>query len=195
MRMGRVCIGGIVLHDNRSVRLKESNGDYPPDTSPFVVGSVWDLDFVPRQGVVAPHVEDVIVQHRTHVRDIPELATFLQGRVRPWRGGAGQLFNGKLLATDNGKGYISRADVPPMSTGFWISDQELRLQVSRWGERVNHFYRYPTQAGVHTIKYVGLEEPIAVIPAGTLIRVSLATWYVPGNAPAGYYLQLSGWYL
>lgn len=44
--------------------------------------------------------------------------------------------------------------------------------------------------------YVGLQD-VEVIPAETLIRLSLANWWVPedGNVERRCYLQLSGWYI
>ena len=48
------------------------------------------------------------------------------------------------------------------------------------------------------LKYVGEESPIKVIPAGTLVRVSLARWWRPEDSEPNFekrcYLQLSGWY-
>lgn len=47
-----------------------------------------------------------------------------------------------------------------------------------------------------SIKYVGFAEPINKIPAGTLVRVSLARWWRPTEtSEERCYLQLSGWYV
>ncbi len=54
-------------------------------------------------------------------------------------------------------------------------------------------YRYGTD--INTIPFVGLQEPIDEIPAGTLLRVSLARWWSPNeNTEERCYLQLSGYY-
>ncbi|WP_179375776.1 hypothetical protein [Winogradskyella wichelsiae] len=51
-----------------------------------------------------------------------------------------------------------------------------------------------------SLKWVGMVEPLKIIPKGTLIRVSLAKWWPRKNklkdynVPHGCYLQLSGWY-
>ena len=48
----------------------------------------------------------------------------------------------------------------------------------------------------YNIPYVGCAEAIDLIPAGTLVRVSLARWWRPeGMNEERCYLQLSGWYL
>ncbi len=49
-----------------------------------------------------------------------------------------------------------------------------------------------------TLAFVGFQEPIAVIPAGALVRVSLAHWWRPDGdetAELRCYVQLSGWFL
>ena len=43
--------------------------------------------------------------------------------------------------------------------------------------------------------YVGFEEAVETIPAGTLVRVSLARWWdTNGTTEDRCSLQLSGWY-
>lgn len=45
------------------------------------------------------------------------------------------------------------------------------------------------------IKFVGFQNPLDIIPAGTLIRVFLARWWAsPNDNERRCYLQLSGWY-
>jgi hypothetical protein len=50
---------------------------------------------------------------------------------------------------------------------------------------------------IRSAKYVGMEEPIAVIPERAIDRFSLARWapFPPGVDEERCYLQLSGWYL
>lgn len=80
-----------------------------------------------------------------------------------------------------------------MSTGFWEPDQDLRMQQD--GHRIT--YEYPVDSGVRNIKYVGFEDALDRLPAGMLLRVSLARWWCPEDKPdleERCYLQLSGWY-
>jgi hypothetical protein len=95
--------------------------------------------------------------------------------------------------TGNGNGYISEGKgVPDHSTGFWIPDQDLIFE--------NGHYSYLIKLGgiklKRSLKYVGFENPIAVIPSGTKVRVSLAKWWHPEDIVIEdrCYLQLSGWY-
>ena len=49
------------------------------------------------------------------------------------------------------------------------------------GKRIR--YRYPGADGGRTLTYVGFQEPLEVIPAASLLRVSLAHWWKPREAP------------
>ena len=76
---------------------------------------------------------------------------------------------------------------------FWRPDQPLGLDYQ--GKRIR--YRYPGEDGGRTITFVGFQEPVEVIPAGTLVRVSLAHWWRPTDKPEQElrcYVQLSGWF-
>jgi len=64
------------------------------------------------------------------------------------------------------------------------------------GKRIR--YRYPTADHDHTLTYVGFQEPVPEIPAGTLLRVSLAHPWRPKDQPQEElrcFVQLSGWFL
>ncbi|MCB9432602.1 MAG: DNA helicase RecQ [Ardenticatenaceae bacterium] len=77
---------------------------------------------------------------------------------------------------------------------FWRPDQLLVRDTE--GKRIR--YRYPTANGGRTLTFVGFQEPPEEIPAGTLLRVSLAHWWQPADRSAEEprcYLQLSGWFL
>jgi hypothetical protein len=49
---------------------------------------------------------------------------------------------------------------------------------------------------IRKVKYVGMDDPAALIPNGALVRFSLARWhqFLPGVDELRCYLQLSGWY-
>ncbi|MFH1320564.1 MAG: hypothetical protein ABII90_07920 [Bacteroidota bacterium] len=53
-------------------------------------------------------------------------------------------------------------------------------------------YSYPIRW--RNISYVGFQNPVDKIPAGTLVRISLARWWSPNEDEERCYLQLSGWY-
>lgn len=151
--------------------------------------------FIERQNNIPPHVEDVIVLKRERkgsLKDDITIKDFIEKRQIPiWRGHPDNLFDSLVQWTANGSGYIDKTGgIPNHSVGFWISDKDLKRNEFQ-GVR----YQYPSVIGWRSIKYKGLEESVEIIPAGTLIRVSLARWHTfnEGEEPKCW-LQLSGWY-
>jgi hypothetical protein len=190
---GAFCVGGWTI-DNQSVRLLLPGANcHPPDT-PFVVGDVWDLEFIPREDVIPPHIEDVIVTRRERLGPPKrELREVLLQRVPIWRGGPEEMYEGVLGWSQNGSGYVSeRRGLPDMSTGFWMPDAALEYERPYY-----HYAGSSSRFQTRRLKYVGTEPPLPRIPAGTLVRVSLARWWHPDDDPSmesRCYLQLSGWY-
>ncbi|MFL5735175.1 MAG: dual OB domain-containing protein [Chloroflexia bacterium] len=192
---GRACVGGLALDDNRPLRLLEPNGAHQPADTPYDVGQIWDLDVEPCPHVTPPHVEDMRVLTRCLVGHVPNMRLLLQRRVQPWRGAPNQTFENLVRPTGNGSGYVNEImGVPSMSTGFWLPDRSLSHEL----HEDKHYYRYPRDTGVRLLPYVGFAPPIDLIPAGSLVRLSLARWRRPDRAVDVEYrcfLQLSGWYL
>jgi len=186
----RVCVGGLDA-DNTSLRLYEKGWTYPPASSPYQVGQVWEMTLLARPSLQPPHLEDVAVTTARHLSTVRDLAASLRKRVVPWAGGVTALFEGKLRFTANSRGYIEAPNLPSRSTGFWTPDRDL-THADIDGKA---YYR----CGGYELSYVGVDQPIPTIPAGTLVRVSLARWWKPRDAapdfPERCYLQLSGWYL
>jgi hypothetical protein len=189
------CVGGLVLSNNRLVRLlNPGNWDQYEDTD-FDVGDVWDIQFYDRQGVVPPHIEDIIVQHKHYLRRIGDISNYvLECGVKIFRGSPDQIFNGNLEWTVNGSGFIGNKErLPPNSVGFWISDRDLILN-----EDFKH-YNYSSADAITFTKrlpFVGFDPRVNIIPQGTLMRISLARWWKPIDSDLceRCYLQLSGWY-
>jgi len=184
------CVGGMVMQTFQPVRLHNGVNTYQPGNTEFEVGQIWDLDFTAHPDA-APHIEDVIIQNRRFVQNIEDIRAFILANCVIWRGGPQALFNGALQWTGNGSGYINAANVPANSVGFWISDRDLTLGHTH--------YVYPNAIPFFNPKrfgYVGYAPAIGVIPAGTLIRISLAKWWRPEgtNMELRCYSQLSGWY-
>jgi len=193
MRGERRCIGALTLGpETESLRLRLPDGSYPSVASPYQVGQIWDVKYT-RSNISRrpPHTEDVLVLRARPMGVDPNPTRTILARVRPWRGGIEQLFGGHVRFTANGNGYISeRGGVPNFSTGFWVPDRDLILR-----DDGTHFdYLGVVRRG---LAYVGEREPPPRIRAGTLVRVSLATWWRPENAEdveERCYLQLSHWY-
>lgn len=194
MNNNQVCVGGLTLK-GRYVRLLDENGNNQPENTDFAPKQAWEIEFVEQPNNVAPHVEDILVHSRTRKGRLNEKITikdFIEKRNIPiWRGHPDELFNRLIQWTPSGSGYINRdGGVPEHSVGFWISDRDLRRKDYK-GIR----YQYTSSSGWRSIKFKGLEKPVDIIPAGTLIRVSLARWHTfNDNEQPKCWLQLSGWY-
>jgi hypothetical protein len=191
------CVGGLVLSNNRYVRLlNPGNYNQPKDTD-FEVGDIYELTFADRTDIHPPHIEDVIISSKKFVRRVDNMPNFLtQRNIIDWKGHINNLFGGLLSWTNSGTGYIPLGGrMPTQSVGFWIADKDL-FRVSFENNRVR--YRYPNGTNYRNISYVGYQDTLSTIPAGTILRVSLSRIFPPENseitAPRGYYLQLSGWY-
>lgn len=183
------CVGG-VGEDGRSWRIMGPDGSHHREDTPFEVGQCWEMELRPVDGCRPPHVEDARLLSYELVGDGVPLARQLPSGVTVWSGGPQTLFDGHLRFTDTGRAYVGRESVPTCSTGFWRLDAPLRLR----GDAV----RYGYQCGRHrfAIKYVGVAEPVQELPAGTLVRVSLARWWSGEHGvEERCYLQLSGWFL
>ena len=187
------CVGGLILENNRLVRLlKPENWDHYADTN-LNIGDVWDVQFTDRKDPEPPHVEDIIVQNRKFVRNIGDITAYLLNcGVTIYRGAPSQIFDGYLGWTSKGGGYIGdRDNLPDNSVGFWIPDKDLTLD----GD--GKHYNYPSSRFiVRRLPYVGFEPAIKIIPKETLVRVSLARWWKQPDVDIEErcYLQLSGWY-
>lgn len=190
------CVGGLVLGTNRYVRLLNAGNQNQPTDTDLAVGDVWEMRYIDRTPVEPPHTEDVIVLARHRVRTVNDMAQYLLDlRVIDWEGPIDEVFDGTARWTNSGTGYIPHGGLLPIkSVGFWIPDRP--LVKSAYEGKVK--YRYQPFPEVKAISYVGFQEAVAEIPAGTIIRVSLARlWPKEGSdvtAPKGYYIQLSGWY-
>lgn len=186
-----VCVGGIDTDNNRSVRLLQEGGYNQPADTEFEVGQLWEIDYSPRKDVIPPHTEDVIIHKKQRINQEVNINKVIKNSgIDVWKGSPRCLFNRLIGFTQSGSGYIShRIGLPIQSTGFWISDEDLDYQV----DSQKYTYLYSKY-----LKYVGFATPVDVIPAGTLIRVSLARWWKPEDVQdleERCYVQLSGWYL
>lgn len=179
------------MQDNRSVRLVKPNGQWDT-SSEFYVGDIWDIDFTPMTELTPPHTEDILVNNFSYVGAQAELATHILSRLEPWRGDIDQIFDRFLGFTGNNNGFMSQLrGVTNYSTWFWVPDKDLTLRND------GKHYDYPRKYSNRGMPYVGEPAAIPVIPAGTLVRLSLARWWKPHDIEdfeERCYLQLSGWF-
>ena len=186
------CVGGLTLDGLRNVRLLRPDGSNQEPSTPYEVGDIWDLEFRTRPDIVAPHVEDVLVDSGRRIGTQPDLPRFLMSRVSCWKGGLESLFDGLLRFTSNGTAYIAPEDpLPSSSVGFWLPPTN--LCINRTG-KVR--FRCSHEGKDVWISHAG-NQAAYDLPRGMLIRVSLARWWRPEDAPereARCYLQISGWF-
>jgi len=204
-RMGSgVCVGGLALDTNRSVRLLTREATLQPRLTEFQVGQIWEVDFRKVAHVESPHVEDVTVFSKRLLEKVDSMRETLMPLIHPWTGGPESLFDG-MLTIDRARCYVSRSGpIPQRSTGYWLLDRPLvfdKEHVDKTQIKHNYLMEYKENVGGRTytrtltIPFVGYALPIDKIPAGTLARVSLARWFAPASVgEERCYLQLSGWY-
>ena len=186
------CVGALTSDSYQNIRLLQLGGSNLPIDNNYEVGSVWDIQFHHRPGVIPPHIEDIIVQQSQYLGRVHDIKETLLKKAGIWKGSHKDLFDGLVRFTHNGSGYISeRIGIPSQSVGFWIPNKPLKKFMD--GDKI----RYQFSDENVKIAYVGYAESLDVLPAGSLLRVSLARWWKPndGAMEVRCYLQLSGWYL
>jgi ATP-dependent DNA helicase RecQ len=187
------CIGALTF-DGRSLRL------IAPDTATndhfnmeYTVGEVWEIEGGPPPELLPPHTENIVVGHKRRLPPIDDLAAFCWRQMPPRAGGPEVLYDGLAQRGKTGALYIAQATgVPGYSTLFWQPDRPLvRVTDSK---RIHYCYGDSDEGC--TLTFVGFQEPVEVIPAGSLVRVSLAHWWRAEDRPHDEfrcYVQLSGW--
>lgn len=199
MREG-LCFGGIMLVDDRSIRLLPESGHSYGKNAPFNLGEIWNLELkeLSKHEVAAPHTEDVRVISKEYVKGLSRRK--LRDRILRISSAPlvypHQLFDSKLRYSQNKRAFIRPGEKGlNYSTGFWRFRHALHLC------RENGKLRYAYCDNDYScdlddddleldVPYVGCEPAIDKIPAETLLRFSLARWE---NKPC--YLMLSGWFL
>jgi hypothetical protein len=189
------CIGALAT-SGKYIRLLNAGGSNQPVDTEFEVRQVWEIEFDERIDKKPPHIEDVIIKSKKLKGTLKDELTMIQMVQRfnatIWKGSADCLFDGLLQWTDSGSGYVSEnGSIPNNSVGFWIPDKDLTKRIVF--EKVR--YSYPKTQGWRSLPYVGFEEAVEIIPAGSLVRVSLARWWDTNKTTEHRCsLQLSGWY-
>ena len=204
MHDDRVCVGGMDITNHLQLRLHDELGHHETkDSCEYEIRDVWDINYIKQSTRPMPHSnEDVNVFAKNKKGVLPKEYSMLDILNRYgfsyYEGDIENIFSGMMKHNNNGKMYISHPYVPSHSTCFWVCDKELCRKIfHKDNEKDNILYSYPSpnsRYGIN-IPYVGLQRSIERIPAGTLIRLSLAHWWTPKfDEEERCYLQLSGWY-
>jgi ATP-dependent DNA helicase RecQ len=193
-RGGGACVGGIT-ETGKSVRLIAPDAAHHERAGlEYEVGEVWEVEAMPDPDIIQPHVENIVVCRAKRLRDSNKVTDSISRFMPPVIGGPEQLFDGCARVTASGGLYICQdGGLPSRSTMFWTADKPLRLDFE--AKRIR--YRYPTSDGGRTLTFVGFQEPVPELAAGTLLRVSLAHWWRPKDQPdeeLRCFVQLSGWF-
>ena len=198
-RMGKGACIGAITEKGESVRLVPFNAD-PHDGAnrEYEIGDIWEITGELETSLIPPHNENFVVHKKSRLHtteNTKDLVSAIELLMLPKTGHPRVLYEGLLKTTGSGSLYVPAGDdVPPYSTTFWRTDQPLTRDTE--AKRIR--YHYPTENGGCTLTFVGFQEPLATIPAGTLLRVSLAHQWRPKDQPnveERHYAQISGWFL
>ncbi|MCC6169023.1 MAG: DNA helicase RecQ [Caldilineaceae bacterium] len=195
-RMGTgACIGAITKR-GESVRLLAADAEVNERFNlEYEIGDVWELlDCSPPEAIIPPHTEDLVVWSKRRLRTSNKLLAAIRRFMPPACGGLDVLYGGMLQLSNSGRVYVGQDAIPKTSTLFWQPDRPLHFLISSRG----HFrYAYPGDEGGRYLTYVGFQPPVETLPAGILLRVSLARWWQPRDHPEEEprcYAQISGWF-
>lgn len=186
------CVGAYDITNKKNIRLLTQMGDNQPRSTKFDVGQIWNIDYKEKYNIKKPHVEDVLIDESSFVKNIKEIKNFLIDNVPIWEGSPENIFDNKINFPIGRSGFLEKnhSDLA-QSVGFWMPDKDLELTIL---EDKKHFLYFGEQ--VYSFPYVGYMDKIEKIPKGTLLRVSLTRWWSPHamTIEKRCYCQLSGWY-
>ena len=186
----RVCVGALSLDDWSSLRLTDGDLHGWSPSEQFIIGDVWKIRGSKITDCRPPHVEDFSVSFSRRIG--PYTSDLKQDIIdnvnNIAHGGFHALYQGCLHRNSTGTHCIKESCVPAWSTQFWLPSMRLTHDIN------NPKPHYTTQ--ISSIGYVGRAAAIDVIPARSLVRVSLARWWAPvPTVDEACYLQISGWWL
>lgn len=192
-----VCVGGINESTCELIRLHDEKGRNLSADAPYEVGDRWSIWGMEKAWNCRekPHVEDKQVPffNRNKIGNvgIQGIIDFINTHdfgKQLIKGSLDETFEGCLNLTGQ-SGFINRDKIPSFSTQFWIVDRDLQHTST---DTNKHYYIYNNIK----IPFVGFQSLIDKIPAGTIVRISLANWWQKEEgAEERCYLQLSGWYI
>lgn len=187
-------IAGVRLDYNENVRLLPSNGFIHPLDSPLEVGSIWKLMLqdIPLNEKTAPFIESIRIVQGHPVGRMTETETkdyVLTHLDAPYTSPEG-LFSGRVNINEHNKAVISPYHgVPLYGSGFWRFEKDL---IRKNKAKDARYIMVEDESGKCQVDfpYLGTQEPVECIPAGSLLHFTLSNWW-----GAVCWLLLSRWYL
>jgi hypothetical protein len=58
------CVGGMIISNNRLVRILNPGNHDQIATTDFKIGDIWEIEFENRIDVILPHIEDIIISKK-----------------------------------------------------------------------------------------------------------------------------------
>lgn len=186
------CVGSYDLTNKRNIRLLTSSEENQPLDTKFNIGQIWDIEYVERSNIIKPHIEDVLIQKATFLRNIDNMYEFLTKNVNIWKGSPEAIFNNKINFPIGKSGFLEQKNSDlEQSVGFWMPNQDVELTIL---SDKKHYLYFGEQ--VYSFPFVGTINKIETIPKDSILRVSLTRWWSPNptKIEKRCYCQLSGWY-
>lgn len=203
MKESRVCIGGVDLDNNVSIRLLNYEGYHETEEEcPYEIGDIWECYYISNHRRSAPHIEDsnvlsrCLIKKKAYTSSSQFIETLSIHGIEIYRESLTSCFNGCLVECNN-RLYISKNNIPSFSTCFWINDKVLRNNDFRQKDNVKKQLAYMDGLSPwgKSIAFVGLGDTPKNVPVGQLIRLSLANWWSKDDkTEKRCYLQISGVY-
>jgi hypothetical protein len=155
---------------------------------------VWDLTYRDRADIEPPHVEDVIVSHGRRLDAVDDMRVEILRMSSRGAPGSTPSSTADSRRPERARRSSAASRLSPAEHGILdqlVSAGEIAAS-GTWATVLGS----PEGEALTSVKYVGMESQIDVIPTGSLIRFSLARWAVfpPGVGDERCYLQVSGWF-
>lgn len=189
--LNRICIE-IITNSAENMRLLYADNTNMMDSIDINIYDNLIIKYQKRKDIILPHPEDINVFYIKKVssNNRPMLDILKVLKIDILQGSPKDLFENNLIwAQDSwqSSGYISTNRIPNYSICFWIADKDIYLNKNN--------YEYVLDEKTYSMRYVGVQKAQDCIYKGTLLKVSLSSWW--NNNSSGEnrcYLQLSEYY-
>lgn len=195
------CVGALDLRNAAPLRIqRRDESDFPLNTT-FEIGEMYEIEGRKSANVRKPHTEGYNITSKKFIGEHEDVEQYILDNTDVVTGSWEGLFDGVLQLTSTGKLRVTRRAVPAYSTTFWVPNHRLTLKLDEFKGKVKVIALFKYGDEYVRIPYVGFAPGLDEIrdgkrlDPGTLIRISLATWFRPKpDDEEACYAQLSGWF-